>query len=287
LSFRSKIIAPPPEAAGLIHTFYIIETDAGRIEEAVPAYSAQLLLLVRGSLTITHFESTAAQAAAVTFNAPQMRSALGELDGPLMLVGASLSHVAWQRLANLPADLVHDRLIPAGEVLPAAQIAELENAIASCRAGQSTPESLCVPLARAVAAGPHALRPDHVAVVEAMLAWLASGFDPGLDALYARVAVSPRQVQRIARRFFGVPPVEALKRFRALRAAILLAHPGLDEALRDEMLASFFDQAHLIRDIRRYTGRTPTQLHRHSLATELLDPSAHGDAGALLRGESD
>ena len=51
-----------------------------------------------------------------------------------------------------------------------------------------------------------------------LAAW--SGFDPALAELYASVCVSPRQVQRICRRFFGVAPAQVLKRFRALRAAM-------------------------------------------------------------------
>ena len=39
-----------------------------------------------------------------------------------------------------------------------------------------------------------------------ILRWLGSGFDPAISDLYASVSVSPRQLQRICRRFFGVPP---------------------------------------------------------------------------------
>ena len=92
-------------------------------------------------------------------------------------------------------------------------------------------------------------------------------------------------MQRISRRYFGVAPAQVLKRFRAIRAAMVLANPALPDSFRDEMLASFFDQAHLIRDIRRYTGRTPTQLRGKTLSSGLLDPSGHGDAAGLLRGE--
>jgi methylphosphotriester-DNA--protein-cysteine methyltransferase len=134
-----------------------------------------------------------------------------------------------------------------------------------------------------IAAGPYTLRPDHEAVVEAILRWLASGFDPALADLYAGVSVSPRQVQRICRRFFGVAPAQVLKRFRALRAAMLLSQPGISREVHDQLMATFFDQAHLIRDIRRYTGRTPSQFRRETLADELLDPAGHGDAGVPLK----
>ncbi len=283
LTFRSKLIAPPAHAAGLVHTFYIIETDAETIEEAIPAYSAQLLVMVRGRVNFTFADGTVGQSARVFINTPQMRAARAVLEGPVLEIGASLTHTAWQRLANLPADEVHDRLLPAEAVLSAEQIAALEAAATACDEGRLAPEDLCALLTDTIAAGPHALRPDHVAVVEAILAWLGSGVDPALADLHASVSVSPRQLQRICRRFFGVAPAQVMKRFRALRAAMLLSQPGISEEVHDRLMATFFDQAHLIRDMRRYTGRTPSQFRRQSLTGELLVPAAHGDAGTPLK----
>lgn len=283
MPFRSKMIAPPADAAALVHTFYIIETDGGQIEEAIPAYSAQLLVMVRGRVRFTFADGTTGTSSTVFINTPQMRSARAVLEGPVLQIGASLTHAAWQKLANLPADEVHDRLLPAEAVLTPAQIAMLEAAAASCREGRIAAESLFALMTEVIAAGPYSLRDDHVVVVEAILRWLASGFDPALAELYASVSVSPRQVQRICRRFFGVPPAQVLKRFRALRVAMLLSQPGISQDVHDQLMATYFDQAHLIRDIRRYTGRTPSQFRGATLADELLDPAGHGDAGTPLK----
>lgn len=277
------MIAPPAEAAALVHTFYTIETGADLVEEAIPAYSAQLLVMVRGRVRFTFAGGTTGESAAVFINTPQMHSARAVLEGPVLQIGASLTHTAWQKLANLPADEVHDRLLPADAVLAPEQIAALEAAAAACRAGRITPEDVCAVLTEVIAAAPHTLKPDHVAVVEAIGGWLASSFDPALADLYAGLAISPRQVQRICRRFFGVAPAQVAKRFRALRAAMLLAQPGLSKDVHDQLMATYFDQAHLIRDIRRYTGRTPSQFTQGSLADKLLDPAGHGDAGAPLK----
>lgn len=281
--FRTKMIAPPADTAALVHTFYTIETGEGRVEEAIPAYSAQLLVMVRGQVRFTFADGTTGTSSTVFINTPQMRSSRAELEGPVLQIGASLTHTAWQRLANLPADEVHDRLLPAEAVLRADQIAAIEAAAAACREGRIAPEALCPLLTEVIAAGPHSLRPDHVAVVEAILRWLASGFDPALADLYAGLDISQRQVQRICRRFFGVPPAQVLKRFRALRAAMLLSQPGISREVHDQLMATFFDQAHLIRDIRRYAGRTPSQFQGATLADELLDPAGHGDAGTPLK----
>lgn len=283
MQFKLDFFPPQPAHAGRINAFYIIATDDALIEEMIPAYSAQIVLIVRGGLHIVDFEGVLRKTPAIAINAPRLRAARCEIDGPALLVGASLTHIGWQKLANLPADEVHDRIIDAADILTPAQVASLEQMVAACRAGAIEPADLATHLAEAIAAGPFIPRADHVAVVEAILRWLASGFDPAIADLYAGVDVSPRQLQRISRRFFGVPPTQVLKRFRALRAAMVLAQPGLSQELHDELMATYFDQAHLIRDIRRYTGRTPTQFRRESIARELLDPSVHGDAGAPLQ----
>lgn len=200
------MIAPGPGLARLVNTFYVIETEAGRVEEIVPAYSAQLLLVIRGRLTMSYADGTTGFTNAIAFNAPQLRAAPCVLEGPAMLIGASLTPIGWQSLANQPVDETHDCLLPADAMLTAEQVAALEAAAAACRNGQLAPADLCAPLGAIVAEATHAPRPDHVAVVEAITAWLASGFDPPLSDLHAAIPVSPRQLQRIARRYFGVPP---------------------------------------------------------------------------------
>lgn len=287
MQFQYRVIAPAADLARLVHTFYLIETDAARIEEVLPAYSAQFVLVVRGQVGLTYADGRMASLTGITLNAPQHRSAASVLDGPITLVAASLTPIGWQALANLPADEVHDRPVPPQAVLSAAQIALLEDAMAAMADGRSTAEDLCERLGAVIAQAPFWPRADHVALVDAITRWLGSGFDPPLADLYAAVGVSPRQLQRISRRFFGVAPAQALKRHRAIRAAMLLAQPTLSETLRLEMLGTYFDQAHLIRDIRRYTGRTPTQLKAPTITRGLLDPAAHGEAASFLRDKSD
>ncbi|WP_086618185.1 helix-turn-helix transcriptional regulator [Erythrobacter tepidarius] len=284
MQFELEIIAPPPEAAAPVNTFYVIETQDARIEEIVPAYSAQLVVMIRGRLIFDRPDDAPVAAGRVAINAPQLGIAPCVLEGPALLVGASLTQAGWQAIANLPADIVHDRLLPADTVLSVADIRKLEAMAADCAAGRRTVRDLCAELAAILSVPRYRLRPEHVAVIEVIMRWLGSGFDPSLEELHAMVDISPRQLQRLSRRYFGVPPAQVLKRFRAIRAAMVLANPALPDGLRDEMLASFFDQAHLIHDIRRYTGRTPTQLRGNSLSTGLLDPNGHGDAASLLRG---
>ncbi|QPC98591.1 helix-turn-helix domain-containing protein [Qipengyuania soli] len=71
--------------------------------------------------------------------------------------------------------------------------------------------------------------------------------------------VSTRTVERAVRRDFGVSPTFALRRARALdMAAALLdvAEPGAENEIR----LRYFDQSHLIREIRHFFGMKPSEL---------------------------
>ena len=64
---------------------------------------------------------------------------------------------------------------------------------------------------------------------------------------------------------------------------MLLSNENLSEDMRDEVLGAYYDQAHLIRDVRRYTGRTPKGFSEKSISQDTLNPVAHGrNANALL-----
>lgn len=75
LQFRYQLIAPPPALAAAINTFYLIETDAERVDEMLPAYSAQLVLVVRGRVLLAYAGGRTASLTGVALNAPQLRSA--------------------------------------------------------------------------------------------------------------------------------------------------------------------------------------------------------------------
>lgn len=76
-------------------------------------------------------------------------------------------------------------------------------------------------------------------------------------ALSAAAGTSPRQVERLFARYLGFPPqvlVRVLRFQQALRA--LMADPGGTLA-EVALAAGYFDQAHFIKDFRRFSGGVP------------------------------
>lgn len=88
--------------------------------------------------------------------------------------------------------------------------------------------------------------------------WLVGNSDPDVEHLSASTGLSQRQLERMTKRHYGMPPKKLARKYRALRAAQLLAHgDSLDDA---GLGLAFFDQSHLIREVKQFTGLTPSQL---------------------------
>lgn len=85
--------------------------------------------------------------------------------------------------------------------------------------------------------------------------------DPGgaIDAFVHDNAITRRTFERTIRREWGVTPHEALRRARALDMAAVLLGVALEEE-EQELRLRYFDQSHLIREMRHYFAMTPGQL---------------------------
>lgn len=282
-----EYLAPSPDMAHIINSLFVLRLDAERLDDCLPAYSAQFFSFVQGRGEVHFPQGDVGVSTDFTLNAPMLRAAPMVLYGPVCNVGASFTPLGWAAFSGLAADKVHDTSFCATTLIEPVHLAPLEEALEQCRAGALTPHqyarSLEDMIRQVYAISGRAVRSDHSALVLAIHAWLDSELSPPVARLYDSVDLGPRQVQRLCRRYFGVPPAQLLKRFRAIRAAMLLAHEDLSEELRDEVLSAYFDQAHLIHDIRRYTGRTPKVLAQEVMAQNMLDPEGHGASGRDLR----
>lgn len=282
-------VEPSPDLRGIVHTLFVTRSGSGRHESILPSYSAQLFSSVEGS-AIVHFpEREQGRIQNITLNAPMLRAAPVVSQGPTYTIGVSFTPLGWAAFSGLAADKVHDTTLLPQAVVPPENLAPVTEAFGRLREGAIGERDYCRALEsmiRDVCSRPERRpRADHTQLVAAIDRWLDSEFSPPVERLYEAVDLGQRQVQRLCRRYFGVPPAQLVKRYRAIRAAMLLANDELSEDLRDEVIGTYFDQAHLIHDIRRYTGRTPKGLAQEALTQAMLNPQGHGVTGRKLLGE--
>lgn len=182
------------------------------------------------------------------------------VEGPWHAFGASLTPLGWAALARVPASDVVNRLIPANELL-GPDIGNFADEItARYRAGELSGAQACEMLGQWIADHLHPVSKAHRVLIDRTFAWLGTSLNPDVDALFETLDYSRRQAERLVIRYFGFAPAALARRFRAIRAANLLSQPALTDEGEAEIAAAFYDQPHMIREIRRYCGYTPTRL---------------------------
>jgi len=109
---------------------------------------------------------------------------------------------------------------------------------------------------------------DTVRFAQQVDAWLEDSASPELDDLIARTGLSRRQVERKCNAIYGAPPKLLARKFRALRAAVAMR--GHDLSFDDAVGRGFYDQSHLIREVKQFTGLTPKQIRDNPTALAAL-----------------
>ena len=116
----------------------------------------------------------------------------------------------------------------------------------------------------------------HFRVVDG---WINGSVNPSVPHLASALGLSARQAGRIVCATYGFAPklLSMRRRARVAAESLVVGKAEVDPAIYD----AFYDQSHLIRDIRRFIGSTPAQLARgETLAHQAI--SAARQAGASL-----
>lgn len=121
-------------------------------------------------------------------------------------------------------------------------------------------EAICAELGTALGARMAPPPPRHIALIRETGTWLSSSFAPAIGTLGCASGYSTRQVERLVKRYFGATPSELVRKYRALRVAALLQAPDCSDEQAAQLVDLFYDQSHLIREMRHYLGRTPSRL---------------------------
>ncbi|MBS1161242.1 MAG: hypothetical protein H6R15_3661 [Proteobacteria bacterium] len=159
------------------------------------------------------------------------------------------------RLLGLPASAVSEEFVPLSELLPRQNLAELSEKLAAS-AALTSQVAHCADFLRTLAAA-QAQRGADLVVPEN---WL---FRPLTDIADA-FALSPRQLERHFRHSYGQSLRAFRQQARCSRMLVDLVFGRREFAAWADIAASagYFDQAHLSRDLRRFTGYTPALLGR-------------------------
>lgn len=270
--FALDYLPPPPALAGFVTTFYHFRCDEREIRDVQPAAVGHLIVFLAGKGVMRFASGRTDPSHPVSLLTPCGAAAPIEVAGPFHCIGAALSPLGWASLTGLHAGEWCDRMVPAGDHLGEEVEALGDALIADYRDGVGAQE-LCRRLADFLLERLKPVNPRHVALIQAVTAWLNSGFHPPIEELFDKSAYSRRQTQRLVERYFGLGPRELKRKYRALRIVALLGRPEVSDADVAALTDHFYDQSHMIREIRHFAGRTPGRLaaENESILAALLD----------------
>jgi AraC-like DNA-binding protein len=175
------------------------------------------------------------------------------INGPFRMWGIGLLPAGWAMATRQSAALYTDRVVAAHDVFSG----EIDNILPVLK-GLDRPEAMVEWTDQVLRSMRSRLNPEILSFTRMVDDWLAADPDPVVAELMAKSALGPRQTLRQINRLYGMPPKMLARKYRALRAARALADGNADELVN--LIDSFYDQSHMIREIKHFAGTTPSRL---------------------------
>lgn len=252
------MIAVQYEATGerlakLVSSFYRFDFDGDNFCEIERADRAQFRFQLRGSGEYRFGSGYFTPTYPVTIIGPTTAPVQASANGPLTIFGWGMLPAGWGALMGKSAAEFVDRAIDARQIFGDSIMVVRDQLIeaADFKAQQKIGKQFAKDVYRDTKTTPF----DFTAIVDE---WLVAEFYPDIDRLAESTGLSPRQLERVTKLYYGMPPKKLARKYRALRAAQALAH---GDSLDDTGLGlAFYDQSHLIREVKAFTGLTPSQL---------------------------
>ena len=190
---------------------------------------------------------------------PTTGNTINSGEGDIDVVGVGLMPAGWAALVPMDASAAANRLFDARDLFGTvvSRVLRQLRATPDFDARVRIMEAM---LAELMAAEEGA----HHSFVQLVNGWIAGDLAPKVEQLVNRSGLSRSQVERKCNRFFGLPPKLLARKYRALRAALAMIHH--DAAMEDILGDHFYDQSHFIRELKHFTGMTPTVLADNAAA---------------------
>lgn len=279
---RLRYFAPPEHLRSYFGSLYLFGVTADTYADATRADVPQLRFMVSGGGYYHFHDGTVAATPDVCLLGPTMGATRFELDRPAQVIGISLLPAGWMSLhggdasdhADRLCDLVTERGAPYPALLDTLRGFEREDV-----------DRMVALVWRELGRLVKPMRPATWSLLAAIDDWLMDEGSPRIEALADTTGLSPRQLARIANKYYGAPPKLLARKYRALRCSAKIALDGISwQDLCDE--AGFYDQSHFIREIKHFIGLTPHQLQTEPSAVAqltLLRRSLGGDVAVINR----
>ena len=255
VEIRLDYSVPAEDVAEFVTLFYHFHADLPLFEDTERADHAQIRFRLSARQAEYRMPDGSVQdAAEVHVIGPTSGAWKVRAEGPVEVFGMGLTAAGWAAMIGDDASTMMNRAIDATTLFGAARLRDATAALratADPAARVTIGEALVRDLVKTGDAGARRF-------VRQVDGWLAASPSPEMDVLVDLAGLSRRQVERKCKALYGVPPKLLARKYRALRAAsaMLATSDPLDDALE----RGFYDQSHMIREVKQFTGLTPGQI---------------------------
>lgn len=254
MSVQLDYAVPSADLAGYFTLFYHFRADLPLFEDLERADHAQFRLrLTPGGATYSFVDGHVQDAADAHVVGPTTGAFQVRALGPVHVFGAGITPAGWAALMRNDASAMVNRVLDLTEIFgdgiaqAAHELATAPDLDAMVVRGET--------ILRGLIATPSN---DSIDFVRHVDAWLCAGPSPEVAELAAATGLSQRQIERKCKSLYGAPPKMLARKYRALRAAVALVADGASSG--EAVGRGFYDQSHMIREIKRFTGYTPRQI---------------------------
>ena len=244
---------PQSDISKLVSSYYNLTVD-DHVSDIMRAEIANLRFVIRGRVS-TNLNGVDEQYGAgdTLLCGPTYQWSNVGFEPGTQVFGAAITPLGWARLFDVDADQLANRLVPLApyigpSVLPLVTdifdaTEEMQRAKAADRlfAAMVDPEK----------------RVDE-AFLDQVTSWITSPDPNELAVLLSEMSRSPRQIERLCKKYFGSAPKLLHRKFRALHSANRLTWQELTD-WQDIATTAYSDQSHFIREFKQFNGRTPSE----------------------------
>lgn len=250
----------PASLSPFVMRIYYFQSNEDYVRDFQPAALAQLVFVLQGEGRSCFHDGHHDIVRPATVFGPGFGATQFEIAGPFRHLGLALTPLGFVALTGQAANHFADRAVDAAELF-GTRIHDLALQFqAELVSGKWNLEDAIDRTAAFLLGGLRRIPASHLDLLAAVNEWISGDLDPDVEQLYSALDISRSTASRLIARYFGATPKMLMRKYRAVRAAIILVDPNTDASLRDRVQSLFYDQPHMIREIRHFIGRTPGAL---------------------------